>query len=235
MIGKTIPDKLETALKQTKGDHIDNVISALFNSNPVTSVFSSFVDNYLPKARQQRLEDFLHDFAEDYENFKNQIHIDIEKLKTETFSYIFVSIINSVLIHYQPEKLRAFRAILLNSLRTESPSNEIKEYYLNLLDSLTPIHIKILKKTISSQGFSFKGPLFNDDSTSELLTQRRFDFQMGNYPNELIGGAWSELISKGLVKEIKRKPTYESLKPVIINGELTEMGKAFMNFIVLEK
>jgi hypothetical protein len=205
------------------------------NSNPVTSVFCSFFDNYLPKARQQRLENFLHDFAVDYEKFKNQIHIDIEKLKTESFSYIFVSVVNSVLIHYQPEKLGAFRAILLNSLRTESPSNEIKEYYLNLLDSLTPIHIKILKETISSRGFSFKGPLFNNDGTFELLTQRRFDFQMGHYPDELVGGAWNELISKGLVKEIKIEPTYESVKPVIINGELTEMGKAFMNFIVLEK
>jgi hypothetical protein len=32
MIGKTFPDKLETARKQTKEDHIHNAISALFNS-----------------------------------------------------------------------------------------------------------------------------------------------------------------------------------------------------------
>jgi hypothetical protein len=231
---ETLYEGFDKVLKHTKEDHIDNVITAIMSSNPVTSVFGSFVDNYLPKGRQQRLEDFIRDFAVGYENFKDKMQIELAKIKTDSFSFIFVNVIQSALIYYQPEKIEAFRAILLNSLTPESPSDELKEYYLNLLNSLTPVHIKILKAVKIPQKFHYEAG-YPDDGTYIKILEPMFEFKLKPYPNDLIKSAWRELLSKGLVKEEKIEASASTVKAINIKGMLTEFGQGFIDFIVLEK
>ncbi len=101
------------------------------------------MNDYIPSSKFQRLEQFATKIAEDLNSLQSQV--DENRIRTEEFAYIFENCFKGAAENYQREKLDAFRGILINSAIGVNISEDEKEYYLNLLNTLSVLHIRILK------------------------------------------------------------------------------------------
>ena len=136
---KKIEDQLR---KGGNAEHIINIFKAVLATTPFTGGISSLISDYIPSQRQLRLEEFAKNVANDLNKFKAEVN---EKyILTNEYAFIFEKCFKGAVENYQQEKIMAFRAILINSLTEFEVAQNEKEYYLNLVDSLSNLHIRIL-------------------------------------------------------------------------------------------
>jgi len=130
--------------KYPQMEHGVNVLKAALSAIPFGGIFSSLISDYMPKTKMERLLKFIGKLGEDLARFKREI--DEKYIKTDKFSYLLEKTLKAVIENYQEEKMACFRAILVNSLRNKSTSQERKEFFLNLVDNLTVTNLSILAK-----------------------------------------------------------------------------------------
>lgn len=136
-------DIVKRFLNLDANENLVNIFKAIISNFPVGSGIASLMSDYIPSQRLLRLEGFAKNVASDLERFKESINEEI--ITTEEFAYIFEECFRGVSQNYQKEKLGAFRAILVNSARTNSIPNDEKEYFINLVSTFTPLHMRVLK------------------------------------------------------------------------------------------
>jgi hypothetical protein len=130
-------------LKSTgTAENIINIFKAAASMNPYSGAIASLISDYIPNQKHLRLEEFAQKIAQDLESFKNEVNDDY--IKTNEFAFIFEKCFKGAMENYQTEKVEAFRAVLINSLRNKSVSQNEKEFFLNLIDRLSLTHIRIL-------------------------------------------------------------------------------------------
>ena len=136
-------EKIENQLKKSGiNEHIVNVFKAAIATVPFAGGIASLMSDYIPSQRQKRLEEFAENIASELENYKEEVN---EKyILTDEFSFIFEKCFKGGVENYQKEKIIAFKAILINSLIDFDTTQNEKEYYLNLVDNLSLLHIQIL-------------------------------------------------------------------------------------------
>lgn len=135
--------KVEKHLKDSKySEHIINGIKAILANFPVGSGIASLMSDYIPSQRELRLMEFTETIAKDLSELQNEI--DENYLKSDEYAFIFEKCFKGAVENYQKEKILAFRAILVNSLTEFEITQTKKEYYLNLVDKLSLLHIQIL-------------------------------------------------------------------------------------------
>ena len=136
-------EKIEMQLRKSgSAEHIINIFKAVLATAPFTGGLSSLISDYIPSQRQLRLEEFAQNLANDIKNVKTEIN---EKyILTDEFAFIFEKCFKGAVENYQKEKIIAYKAILINSLTDYDVSQNEKEYYLNLVESLSLLHIQIL-------------------------------------------------------------------------------------------
>jgi hypothetical protein len=136
-------EKIENHLKESKSsEHILNGIKAILANFPIGSGIASLMSDYIPSQRELRLMEFTENIARDLSELENEINENY--LKSDEYAFIFEKCFKGAVENYQKEKIIAFRAILINSLIEFKITQTEKEYYLNLVDSLSLLHIQIL-------------------------------------------------------------------------------------------
>jgi len=125
------------------GEHLINIFKAGLASLPIASAFASLLSDYIPSSRFKRIEDFSKQVAKDLRRLNNRIEADY--ITTDEFAYLFEYSFKGVAQNIHKEKIEAFRGILLNSAIFKDIAQEEKEFFLGLVDSLSIVHIKILK------------------------------------------------------------------------------------------
>ncbi|WGD34011.1 hypothetical protein [Olleya sp. YS] len=167
-----------------------------------------------------------------------------EYLNSEEFEFILNSCIKGVRENYQKTKLVAFKALLINStLDFETTQNE-KEYYLELLNSLNELHIKILTLMISPENYlsyyNIDLTSINDKYISETNHQ---DINFKNLIPELIPGYNFEIIKAAFLELsdlrliwIKNKVLEQGNLDTLFTfpNRVKDNGLKFINFISLE-
>ncbi len=136
-------EKIENKIKNAGiTEHIINVLKATLSTVPFTGGLASLISDYIPSQRLLRLEEFTQNIADDLIRFKESIN---EKyILTDEFAFIFERCFKGAVENYQKEKILAFKAVLINSLIDFDLTQNEKEYYLNLVDNLSLLHIQIL-------------------------------------------------------------------------------------------
>lgn len=134
-------EKLATSSNTT--ETILNIFKAVLASAPFCGGIASLITDYIPSARFQRLEKFAEQVAEDLLELSDRI--DESYIKTDDFAFMFEKCFRGVAENPQKEKMNAFRGILINSAVRKDYSEEEKEYFLNLLNTLSVLHIRILR------------------------------------------------------------------------------------------
>jgi hypothetical protein len=122
---------------------IVNVFKAVLATVPFGGGIASLMTDYIPSSRLKRLEQFANQTAEDLKNHADEI--DETYLKTDDFAFLFEKCFRGAAESPQKEKLNAFRGILVNSTIQSDVAEEEKEYFLNMTNTLTVLHLRILK------------------------------------------------------------------------------------------
>lgn len=120
-----------------------NIFKAILSTAPFGGGIASLMTDYIPSSRFKRLEDFATKTAEDLREHAEEV--DADYLKTDDFAFMFEKCFRGAAENHQREKLDAFRGILVNSAIRKDLSEEEKEYFLNMVNTLTALHIRILK------------------------------------------------------------------------------------------
>jgi hypothetical protein len=135
--------KVEASVsKRGSVEHLISLLKAGSSFNPVAGAIVSLITDYIPNQRQIKLEDFTKKLASDLEQFKDEIND--EYIKTEEFAFIFEKCFKGAIENYQHEKIQAFRAVLVNSLRSTHLNQNEKEFFLSMIDRFSVIHMRVL-------------------------------------------------------------------------------------------
>ncbi|HAH25511.1 MAG TPA: hypothetical protein DCL77_17435 [Prolixibacteraceae bacterium] len=136
-------ERIENQLKKSEvTEHVINILKATLSTVPFTGGLASLISDYIPTQRQIRLEEFAENIANDLLTLKDEINESY--IKTDEFAFIFEKCFKGAVENYQKEKIIAFKAILINSLRDFDITQTEKEYYLNLVENLSTLHIQVL-------------------------------------------------------------------------------------------
>jgi len=211
-----------------RGEHILYLFKAGLSGLPIGSAISSLLTDYIPGARFKRVENFARQVAEDLKKFEDQI--DENFIKTDEFAYIFEQSIRGVAQNYQKEKLKAFRAILVNSAIRKDVAQDEKEYFLSLVNNLSTLHIQILKflafpkEYIREQGM--------EANSIQGGFSQIFSKLMPELDPDVIESAFGDLYQLGFINTDKTIfHTQTSARGLRLVGDrVTNLGKRFINF-----
>ena len=120
-----------------------NIFKATLATIPFCGGIASLISDYIPSARFQRLEKFAQQIADDLLELSDRVNESY--IQTDNFAYIFEKSFRGVAENYHPEKISSFRGILINSAVRDDYSEEEKEYFITLVNTLSALHIRILR------------------------------------------------------------------------------------------
>ena len=140
---KSLPVRGKGTATTPPTEHILNALKAGLATAPFCGGLASLMTDYIPSAKQKRLEEFAKQIAADLEALQQRV--DENTLLTDDFAFMFEKCFRGVSENYQTEKLDAFRGILVNSAAGFNASQEEREYFVNLINSLSGLHLRILK------------------------------------------------------------------------------------------
>jgi single-stranded DNA-specific DHH superfamily exonuclease len=219
--------------KAETGDVIHTLTKAGLSAIPViggpaAEIFSAVIVPPLTKRRDEWIEsiaDGLIELEENFEGFK------IENLSRNDMFITTVMYATQVAIrNHQKEKLEALRNAVLNSALPNAPEEDLQLTFLNLIDTFTSWHLRILKFFDNPQEWSQKrGIKFREylsvslagilgDAFPEIKGKREFYDQIAK-----------DLYMRGLMKIDNIH--IQSTSNIIYDSFTTSLGKQFLQFI----
>lgn len=134
-------EKLPMASRTTEA--ILNIFKATLSTAPFCGGIASLISDYIPSARFQRLEKFAQQIADDLLELSSRVNETY--IQTDDFAYLFEKSFRGVAENHNPEKINSFRGILINSAVRDDYSEEEKEYFITLVNTLSALHIRMLR------------------------------------------------------------------------------------------
>lgn len=193
--------------------------------------FANLISEFIPSQRILRLEKFTEELAIDLKNIEDKM--DTEFITTDEFAFIFENCFKSASECYQREKLKSFRAIIINSAINNRIDNYEREFYLILTNSLTELHIKVLKF------ICYPNRYLSENNISENIIGGQFrTFIMKVFERIMLGTiilAFDDLYKYGLIdRDFNHFDTIRNLTDLkSIYKRITEYGAAYYSFITI--
>ena len=216
-------DEKYEAPKQSKGDVAHSIVKAGLSSVPVigsaaAELFQNVVQPPLEKRRIQWMDQVGKKLTELEEN-----GLKLEELQeNEQFISAAMHASQIALRNHQSEKLESLRNALVNIAKGQAPDEAVQHMFLDYVDSLTSLHIQILKL--------FQSPTPPPNVTMGALSHV-LEFNMPDLKNrrELYDQIWRDLYSRGFVKT-------DSLHSMmsgngLVQKRTSEFGDSFIDFI----
>ena len=215
-------DKLQVPEK-TKGDAAHAIVKAGLSAIPViggplAELFQNVILPPLDKRRAEWMQKVGQKLLELEES-----GLKLEDLReNEEFISAVMHATQIALRTHQNEKLRALRNAILNVAKGQAPEEVLQHVFLNLIDSFTELHLRILKL--------FQNPELPPNPSMGKLS----DVLEHNIPGlrgrrDLYDQIWRDLYSHGLVStdNLHQTMTGHGLG----QKRTTGMGDAFLRFI----
>lgn len=205
-----------------------NIFKAILSTAPFTGGIASLITDYIPSARQRRIEEFAEQVATDLKRLEGQV--DQDYVRSGDFGFMFEKCFSGAAENPQKEKLEAFRAILVNSaIRTDLAEDE-KEYFLNLANGLSVLHIRILRFLAAPEQYlQAIGIAANrlQGGFSEMFRTAIPGIELA-----VIKSAFGDLHQGGLVNTDKSIfATITSAQGVqLLGGRVSDLGRRFIDF-----
>ncbi len=206
-----------------------NIFKAILSTVPFTGGLASLITDYIPSSRFRRLEDFARLVAEDLKSVADKV--DQEYLRTDEFAHIFERSFKGAAEHYQHEKLRAFRGILVNAAVRTDVAQEEKEHFLVLANNLSVSQLRILMFMAEPRRY------LADVGINERAVRGGFaDMFRTVLPGmdlDLAKSAFGDLYQSGLISTDKTIfGTMTSAQGLQLLGDrVTPLGHRFMQFL----
>jgi hypothetical protein len=225
-------------------DHARSIIVAGTQAIPIIGgPLASFLNDYLPNWKTQRIQLFLENLTEDFERTKKQVNA--QAAKTEEFCLLYEIVLRKVgqISNKEKEKLTAYRAILLNTTRPGAPDDMKRDHFLGLLDRLQEAHILLISLFYDPAAFCKAHQVTALEklpaTTDRILEECLRPFDIGS---EFLENLLFDLENMGITT--RRMTVGVNIKPNIVasaaaehelKSKLTPHGRAFAHFIALHE
>lgn len=210
-------------------EHILNIVKAGLASAPFCGGIASLMSDYIPSRKFQRLEKFARDIAADLSALKEKVQE--ERFNTDEFASVFEKCFRGAAENYQKEKIECFRSILLNTATGSVLLDDEKEYFIGLLNSLTVLHIRILKFMVYPREYLRENSISEDRITGGFSDF--FPVAIPGIALDVIVAAFSDLYRLNLISSgpvvFATETSSNGLR--LLGNRVTELGSKFMGFI----
>lgn len=228
---KLVRTKLEDRITSSNTvELIVNIFKAVLATAPFGGGIASLMTDYIPSARFKRLEDFAAKTAEDLKNHADEV--DETYLKTDDFAFMFEKCFRGAAENPQKEKLDAFRGILVNSAIRRDLSEEEKEYFLNMANTLTALHIRIL--TFMAEPLAYLEAAGISQNQIQGGFRQFFPVAIPGVELDVIRSAFGDLHRFGLTNTdqgiFSTMTAGQGLQ--LLGGRVSSFGEQFIRFIM---
>jgi hypothetical protein len=227
-------EKLPTNFKLHSGaEHVVNLLKAALSTIPFTGFIASLLSDYIPNTKHERLLRFSNDIVDELGKIKDQI--DESKINKDELAFIVEKCFQGVAENYQKSKLEAFKAIFINSISNLRSNKDIEiEYYINLTNRLTSLHIEILAFLKSPKDHYESLGLKINNIHPTFLEAFKAAF---NVNPEIVYSAFNDLYEYGFIN--KKAEDFSS--GIILAGTLekkfkfilSQKGESYIRFITI--
>jgi hypothetical protein len=203
------------------------MISAVpFAGGPAAELFALIISPPLEKRR----DDWMRELADGVKKLEEEGRVTAERLtNNEQFITAALQATQIALRSGPGDKRQALRNAVLNSALPHAPEESEQQFFLRLIDDLTPWHLRILALFSDPEGWykeAGRGPGFGGGSLSALL-EDAYPEMRGR--RDMYDQFWSDLRSRGLV-------TTDQLHTMMTGGGLfhrraTTLAERFLAFI----
>ena len=227
-------------------EHVVAVAKGLITQIPVVG---EIINEYLLDYKFNRLKNIVRQLIDKVKEIEDSL--DEDYLKTEEFSYYFEISLKKAMEEFEEEKRRYLIGFLIGTMENTQTNNAEKDFYLNLIDKLTPLQLKIIrllnnpekyfednglditqiKKELSEPKCAFGFSYDSDDSLS--LYEKFIKHAFGDVNIEIVKISYEELFDLGLTttkEEIFGNGTSLISGSATIKSRLNEIGNKFINF-----
>ncbi len=222
--------RIERAVSESPAaETILNIFKAALSTAPFTGGIASLITDYIPSSRFRRLEEFAQRVADDLKAVSDKVNQ--EYLRTDEFAHIFERSFKGAAEHYQLEKLRAFRGILVNSALRQDVAQEEKEHFLVLANSLSVVQLRILM--FMSDARQFLADTGIDERAIRGGFSEMFRVALPGIDPELVRSAFGDLYQSGLISTDKTAfGTMTSAQGLqLLGNRVTPLGQRFIDFL----
>jgi hypothetical protein len=218
--------------KPSTGDIAYAAAKAGLGSIPIlgsaaTELFGLIVTPPLEKRRQK----WMNDVAEKLKALEESGEIDLSELsKNDQFIDTVMQATSAAIKTSEIEKINAFQNAVLNTALNESPDKTKSQIFLNLVDSFTVWHIKILHFFDDPRQWFAKA----GKTPPTLIMGSMFSILITAFPSlqgqdELVDVIWNDLSDAGLHRSSGLKTTMTG--DGTLAERTTQLGKEFIYFI----
>lgn len=189
----------------------------------IGGVVATFISEYVPRQRQQRLVGFVQDLSREFA--AEQERIDREFVRTKDFDRMVEDVLDRVQTVRNEEKLGYWAALLAGVATTDRPNPTDRDRMIQTLDDLRPEHLRLLHVIATTT----EGPpnLYMGGVNATL------DWKMPDVPNDEARRLWNELARTGVVGDYPSgMMTREGAGNLTVR--LTPYGRVFVRLLRLE-
>jgi hypothetical protein len=227
-IKNALSERIKDSGNSTPTEHLLNILRAGLSTAPFCGGIASLMTDYIPTSKQKRIEEFVELIAKDLDKLQKKVNENL--ILTDDYAFIFEKCFRGAAENYQKEKLQSFRGILINSAIGYNLKEEEKEYYLNLVTTLSTLHIKILKFMATPLEY-----LENEGVSKEKINggfSQFFPIAIPGVDIEVIKSAFGDLYQYGFINTDKSIfSTMTSGQGLdLLGGRVSVLGKQFINF-----
>jgi len=213
-------------------DAIDATMRGLAKSVPVVGPVLDEVFSFVERPISIRKRKWLESIARRLTRLEEEVKdFKIANLSNNpVFISSFLTAITIAIRTHQPEKLDALKNAIINSALPNPPNEDLQLIFLNLIDTFTPWHIRILKfYQDPKRWFKEKGqnPVYRGNSAQSLI---------GAFPDlrsnrSLYEQIITDLNIRGLLSLDKTTLNVGMTEYGLDESRTTELGNAFLQFI----
>jgi hypothetical protein len=226
--GEHAIQRLADGRDKTLGEHLLNILKAALAAAPFCGGISCLMSDYIPSRRIERLEVFAQQIADDLSVLRDRV--EAHRIETDEYAFIFERCFKGASDFPQREKREAFRGILVNSLLPTDLAADQQEFYLTLVERLSPVHLRILRFMADPRGYLTAMSIA--ESQIEGGFSDFFPVALPGVPLEIIRVAFADLHAMDLTTtsvDIFRTATAgQGLH--LLGDRLTPLAKEFIAF-----
>jgi hypothetical protein len=216
----------------TQGDYAYSISKGLLSAIPIAgSLASELLGLLIASPLEKRRQKWMTEVGERLKALEEEGKIDLSTLgENEQFIDAVLVATSYALKSSEEEKVRAFQNAILNKALGQSIDKTKSQIFLNLLDSFTVWHIKILHFIDNPAGwFEHAGqtpPKLMMGSLARVLVDAFPDL---SGQQELMDVIWRDLHNNGFHNSSTLRTTMSG--DGLLEDRTTLLGKEFLNFI----
>lgn len=229
-------DKLIELLKPTNGEQLQNRLLLLLKvvNLPLPVNLGEIANAVIGEPAQKRLEVFVRLIAEQIQKLADKV----EKLDFDNPAFQSTCIHAAEIVlrtHLEEKRQLLCNAVLNSAIQSELPEEMQRQIYMDLLEKLTPTHIKVLR-LFASQKLAHVHIELGDPNWINVINyvdpmHEVFDKELP----ETIGHEnlrlrfVNDLFAEALIANIF--PERESLSEIAYSPKPTQLAKGFLKFV----